>query len=109
MTCEEWDTSANTWTAITIPASPAATCIDTETSMDNRGNTCADYAANPDDSSIIDCSGGQNVAGFVAATDCCACGGGSRTCGDSDGGLTDANSNTCADYTANSWTSTSNW
>ena len=23
MTCEEWDTSANTWTAITIPAYPA--------------------------------------------------------------------------------------
>ena len=55
--------------------------------MDNRGNTCAEYAANPDDSSIIDCSGAQDVSGFAAATDCCACGGGERTCVDTDNGL----------------------
>ena len=108
MTCEQWDTSANTWTAISIPAYPRATCVDLTTNNDGNGNSCAAYAANPDDSSIVKCDGSADVSSgsiFTAATDCCACGGGETTCVDTDGLLTDAGGNSCADYTSSSWTS----
>ena len=62
MTCEQWDTSANSWTAISIPAYPRATCVDLTTNVDGNSNTCADYAANPDDSSIVKCDGSADVA-----------------------------------------------
>ena len=41
MTCEQWDTSANSWTAISIPAYPRATCVDLTTNNDGNGNSCA--------------------------------------------------------------------
>ena len=107
MTCEQWDTSANSWTAISIPAYPRATCVDLTTNNDSQGNSCATYAANPDDSSITSCAspGAYDVSSgsiFTAATDCCACGGGETTCVDTDteNGLTDANSRNCAYYEA---------
>ena len=59
MTCEKWDTSVNTWTAITI-ASPGVTCVDSTSNSDSSSNTCADYAANMDDSSILTCDGSRD-------------------------------------------------
>ena len=78
MSCERWDTTTSTWTALTVPSSEQY-CVDTDTVVDANNNRCSDYTDdNGATTGTFDCSGGttDGSLGFDAASQCCFCGGG---------------------------------
>ena len=77
MSCEKWDSTTSTWTALTVPSSEQY-CVDTDSTTDLNNNRCSDYTAdNGGNTFMFDCTGSTNGAGgFDAANQCCFCGGG---------------------------------